>query len=235
MRLLSLTFLVILAFVVAGCGPRKVSSINTSSNAPATATSDDVLTSAIHQLRPENFGFNSATDKPVSLLNSWRFKQAEIQKINDQATIDKPVPVKFPSGWISPDESTRLDQAKYDAIDASHIRDALFNRVIAGYLSDRGQGELQKVALIVDFVCRNVSLWKDDEIELPLLPYVGLQLGRGSSDDRAWICSEILKQLRVDSIVIRPKSAKKQAVKTGCSEFLWKGRSISLICNSVCR
>ena len=217
MRLLSLTFLVILAFVVAGCGPRKVSSINTSSNAPATATSDDVLTSAIHQLRPENFGFNSATDKPVSLLNSWRFKQAEIQKINDQATIDKPVPVKFPSGWISPDESTRLDQAKYDAIDASHIRDALFNRVIAGYLSDRGQGELQKVALIVDFVCRNVSLWKDDEIELPLLPYVGLQLGRGSSDDRAWICSEILKQLRVDSIVIRPKSAK----KTGGENWLF--------------
>ena len=209
MRSLSLTCLMILAFGIAGCGPRKVSPINSSSNAPATATSDDVLTSAIHQLRPENFGVNASTDKPVSLLNSWRFKQAENQKIQDQATIDKPVPVNFPSGWISPDEKSRLDQAKYDAIDASHIRDALFNRVIAGYLSDRGQGELQKVAIIVDFVCRNVALWKDDEIELPFLPYVSLQLGCGSSDDRAWICSAILKQLRIDSVVLRPKSAKR--------------------------
>ncbi len=209
MRSLSLTCLLILAIAVAGCGSRKVSPTNSSSNAPAAATSDDVLISAVHQLRPENFGINSTTDKPVSLLNSWRYKQAEIQKITDQATIDKLVPVKFPSGWISPDEKPRLEQAKYDAMDASHIRDALFNRVIAGYLSDRGQGELQKVAIIVDFVCRNVALWKDDEIELPLLPYLCLQLGRGSSDDRAWVCSEILKQLRIDSVVIRPKSAKK--------------------------
>ena len=209
MRSFSLTCLLISAFLVAGCGPGKVSPSNSSSNAPATATSDDVLTSAIHQLRPENFGVNATTDKPVSLLNSWRFKQAEAQKINDQATIDKPVPVNVPSGWISPDEKPRLAQAKYDAIDAIHVRDALFHHVIAGYLSDRGQGELQKVAMIVDFVCRNVALWKDDEIELPLLPFMGLQLGRGSSDDRAWISSEVLKQLRIDSIVLRPKSAKK--------------------------
>jgi hypothetical protein len=38
---------------------------------------------------------------------------------------------------------------------------------------------------------------------------MALQLGRGSSEDRAWVCSEILKQLRLDSIVLRPKSAKK--------------------------
>jgi tetratricopeptide (TPR) repeat protein len=209
MRSLSLTFLLILAFAVAGCGARKVTPVNSSSNAPATATSDDVLTSAIHQLRPENFGVNATTDKPVSLLNSWRFKQAEIQNVSDQATIDKPVPVKAPFGWVSPDEKPRLDQAKYDGLDASHIRDALFNRVVAGYLSDRGQGDLQKVAIIVDFVCRNVALWRDDEIELPLLPYVSLQLGCGSPDDRAWICAEILKQLRIDSVVLRPKTAKK--------------------------
>ncbi len=209
MRSLSLTFLMILAFTVAGCGSRKVSPTASSSNAPATATSDDVLTSAIHQLRPENFGVNSTPDKPVSLLNSWRFKQAELQKITDQATIDKPVAVKFPSGWLSPDDKPRLEQAKYDSMDANHVRDALFNRVVAGYLSDRGQGELQKVAIIVDFVCRNVALWKDDEIELPLLPYLCLQLGRGSTEDRAWICSEILKQLRIDTIIVRPKSAKK--------------------------
>ncbi len=209
MRLFSLTCLFISALLVAGCGPGKVSPTNSSSNAPATATSDDVLTSAIFQLRPENFGVNATTDKPVSLLNSWRFKQAETAKISDPAIIDRPVPVTVPSGWISPDEKPRLAQAKYDGMDALHIRDSQFHHVIAGYLSDRGQGELQKVANVIDFVCRNIALWRDDELELPLIPAMSLQLGRGSSEGRAWISSEILKQLRIDSIVIRPKSAKK--------------------------
>jgi hypothetical protein len=160
-----------------------------------------------------NFGrcFNKchpsiASGKPVSLLNSWRFKKAETQKNGET---DKPFPVAAPVGWIEPEEEERLAQAKYDAVDALHVRDALFHHAIAGYLSDRGQTELQKVAIVVDFVCRNVVLWKDDDIELPMRPYMTLQLGRGSSDDRAWVCSEILRQLRIDSIVLRPKSAKK--------------------------
>lgn len=167
----------------------------------ASATSDDVLTSAVHQLQPENFGLNSATDKPVSLLNSWRFKQIEANLLKDEA-----VTVAAPEGWVKPEEQPRLTQSKFDAADAVHIRDALFHRALSGYLSDRGKDELQRVAIIVDFVCRNVALWKDDEIELPLNPFMTMQLGRGTPDDRAWVISETLRQLRIDSVVITPKS-----------------------------
>ena len=172
-----------------------------SSQAPASATSDDVLTSAVYQLRPENFGINAATDKPVSLLNSWRFKQAEAK-----VTVDEPVPVTAPSGWLRSEDEPRLAQPKFDASDAVHIRDALFHRALSGYLSDRGQDELQRVGIIVDFVCRNIALWKDDEIELPLVPYMSMQLGRGTADDRAWIIAEILRQLRIDTVILRPRS-----------------------------
>jgi hypothetical protein len=37
------------------------------------------------------------------------------------------------------------------------------------------------------------------------LPYLTMQVGRGSADDRAWVCAAILKQLRLDCVVIRPK------------------------------
>ena len=216
MRSLSPLSLILLFVLFPGCGPGGVKPTHTggevaadgktatdgkTKDAAPTASSDDVLTSAIHQLRPENFGINSATDKPVSLLNSWRYKRAETQ-----ATTEQPIPVKVPSGWITAEEEVRLSQSKFDAIDAQHIRDAMFHRVISGYLSDRGQTELQKVAVIVDFVCRNVALWKDDDVELPLQPYMIMQIGLGSADDRAWVCAEIFRQIRIDCVVLRTKS-----------------------------
>ncbi len=201
-------FLLVFTFCHAGCGPKTAGTPNSSSGTTSgsadstmTVTSDDVLTSAIHQLRPENFDINAARDKPVSLLNSWRFKQAEAKLLTDEA-----VPVSAPAGWVRPEEETRLAQAKFDGYDASHIRDALFHRAVSGYLSDRGQTESQRIGIIVDFVCRNVALWKDDEIELPLLPYMTMQIGRGSAEDRAWEIAEILRQLRIDTVILRPKS-----------------------------
>lgn len=197
-----------LALFIPACSPQAGNVSNPtggntskSSDSPASATSDDVLTSAIHQLHPENFDINAARDKPVSLLNSWRFKQAEAR-----AFADEPAAVTAPKGWIKTDEETRIEQAKFDSIDASHVRDALFFRAISGYLSDRGRDELHRVQIIADFVCRNVALWKDDEIELPLDPFMIMQLGRGTAEDRAWVIAGILRQLRIDAVILRTKS-----------------------------
>ena len=200
--------ILVLSVFLSACAPQPTKpsgqsggAVPKSTDTQATATSDDVLTSAVHQLRPENFDINAARDKPVSLLNSWRFKQAETNAITNEATA-----VTAPSGWVMPEEETRISQAKFDAIDASHIRDALLLRAISGYLSDRGRDELDRVAVIVDFVCRNAALWKDVEIEIPLDPYLIMQLGRGTADDRAWVIAGILRQLRIDSVILRPKS-----------------------------
>lgn len=173
---------------------------------PSAATSEEVLTSAVHQLRPENFGISSNPEKPVSLLNSWRFKIAE-----EKPGTDEPVPAKAPSGWIEDSEQTRLSQSKFDFADALHVRDALFFDVIAGYLSDRGRDELRRVNIVVDFVCRNVSLWRNDEIEIPLVPFISMQFGRGAAEDRAWICAEILTQLRLDAVILRQKADTKES------------------------
>ena len=210
--------LVLLTLILAiGCEGRRVvsptqsaadNSAAGSKNSGATstaATSEEVLTSAIHQLRPQNFGINSTPEKPVSLLNSWRFKVAE-----EKPGTDEPMPAKAPTGWVSEEDQTRLAQSKFDFNDALHIRDALFHDAIAGYLSDRARDEFRRVSVVVDFVCRNVSLWRNDEIEIPLNPFVSMQFGRGSAEDRAWVCSEILTQLRLDSIILRQKADVKE-------------------------
>lgn len=198
--------------IVCGCGSGTVSTSPSSSGGRAgkdtqnTVNADDVLGSALFQLRPANFGINANTDKPVSLLNSWRFKQAE-----KDGTVEQNVPPNAPAGWYPAEKEGVLSQSKFDLGDAVHIRDALFFRVIAGYLSDRGRDELQRVSGVIDFVCRNVSLWKNDEVEIPLRPYMALFFGRGSANDRAWVCAEIFRQLRIDSVIVRAKSDEKES------------------------
>lgn len=197
--------------ILCGCGSGKVSTSRSGGGSPdqnkqVVANADDVLGSAIFQLRPVNFGINANTEKPVSLLNSWRFKQAE-----KDGTVEQKAPPSAPANWYSSDKEAVLSQSKFDLADAQHIRDGLLFRTIAGYLSDRGQNELQRIGVVVDFVCRNISLWKNDEVEIPMKPHMSIFFGRGSAEDRAWICAEIFRQLRIDSIVVRAKSDEKEA------------------------
>lgn len=211
MRVFRLIHVVVFAILIAGCRPGAVSPSTPSSQ--AGPTSEDVLTSALNQLRPENFGINSDADKAVSLLNSWRFKHAEQQgtPATGRGAVEEPHPVAALPGWIPEGEETRLGQSKFDMGDGVHIRDSILFHTISGYLSDRGRTDEQRAQIVVEFVCRNVALWKDDEIELPLFPFNGLLVGRGSADNRAWVCSVILRQLRLDSVIVRAKSDTKES------------------------
>lgn len=211
MRVFCLSHFLLFAILMAGCTPTAVAPSAPSSQ--AGPTSEDVLTSALNQLQPENFGINSDVDKATSLLNSWRFKHAEQlgTPAAERGAVDEGHPVAAPPGWIPEGDEARLAQSKFDLGDAIHIRDSILFHTIAGYLSDRGRTEEQRARVVVDFVCRNVALWKDDEIELPLFPFNVLLLGRGNPNDRAWVCSVILRQLRLDSVILRAKSDKKES------------------------
>lgn len=205
MNLLRIVCLLSLVCFVVGCGNRKVSTSGSTQAEKKEATSEDVLASAVYQLRPQNFGFNASTDKPVSLLNSWRFKRAEEGAMTDQAES-----IKAPVDWVAVPEMERLAQSKFDLQDCVYVRDSILYHAVAGHVSDRSRDEIQQVGLVVDFVCRNVVFWRDDEVAIPMTPYISLQLGRGTAEDRASVCAEILRQLKVDSVIVRAKSDEKE-------------------------
>jgi hypothetical protein len=193
-----------LLVVVTGC-PRK-NTVASGKTGPKVASAEDLLKSAIHQLRPENFSIAAAPDKPVSLLNSWRGMLADAKL--DAETIESASPTP-PSNWTSPELEKRLKNDKFDEQDAIHIRDCLLSNAIATYLAARSNDELQRIQEVVQFVVRNVALRGDDEPELPISTYLILMTGRGSAEDRAWVASLILKQLRIDSVIVRPAEAAK--------------------------
>ena len=81
----------------------------------------------------------------------------------------------------------------------------------AKYVAARRNDELGRVQEVFQFVVRNIALRGDDDLELPLTTYLLLLTGRGSPEDRAWICASILKQLRIDCVIVRPAAESKPA------------------------
>ncbi len=195
----------LLVGTVAGC-PGRASVSSKSGSSGQAASAEDLLKSAIYQLRPENFSIAAAPDKPVSLLNSWRGLAADAKPSGASDNAEAP---PLPAGWASADEEKRLRSDKYDERDAVHIRDGLLIQAMAKSLAARRNDELGRVQEVFQFVVRNIALRGDDDLELPLTTYLLLLTGRGSPEDRAWICASILKQLRIDCVIVRPAAESK--------------------------
>lgn len=193
------TFLVILLlFAAAGCPGTKT--VNTSprsdgKNVTGEPSADDLLRSAIHQLRPENYTIAAAPDKPVNLLNSWH---------SMVGMEDAGASLEVPAGWINDANAARVKLQNYDLRDAVHVRDAMLTHTISAYVIARGGDEIANVQGLVEYVVRNVALRGSDEPDMPLGVYHLLLIGRGSVEDRAWVLAALLRQIRIDSVIIRP-------------------------------
>lgn len=189
--------------MAAGSGCLNKKTVSSRGSSTQTATAEDLLTNAIHQLRPENFSIAAATDKPVSLLNSWSGLRLETKPGEDSSDME---PVALPAGWSTTDDETRLNSKTFDDRDASHIRDCLLTHTMSNYLASRGSTEMERIVGVFQFVVRNIALRGDDDPGLPLSTYQILLSGLGSAEDRAWICASVLRQLHYDCIIVKPNA-----------------------------
>jgi len=187
----------LLAFVCAGCTRGTVSSGPTGAKQEDQPGAEDLLISAIHQLRPENYTIAAASDKPVNLLNSW--------KANTKLEFASgPDLTKLASGWLRESEAARAQAATYDLTDAVHIRDAKLTHSIAEVLAARSDEDLGKVQAVFEYVIHNLALRGPNEPEdMPLGIYQLLLVGSGTPEDRAWVMADILRQLRIDTVIVR--------------------------------
>jgi len=80
-------------------------------------------------------------------------------------------------------------------------------RAIARALSSNqpaGSSELDRVVQAFQYVIRSIELAPEVPSELALTAYEICQLGKGTVADRAWVFASLLKQERIDSVIISP-------------------------------
>ncbi len=163
---------------------------------------EDQLKSALYQLQPENLGIDSRIDDAVSVLNNWwsAVKIAELQPTGL-------TPPAIPEALLPKEVRDLLEKELYDNQDGQHVRGCYFAKQIGEHVAAPTDKELDRIVKVFNWVCRNVVLLSEDETPPRLALYELLVLGRGRALDRAVIFAEILRQLRLDSVLLHPAGA----------------------------
>ncbi len=187
-----------------GCPARTpVANTGTTPGAKAAASAqvaeiEDQLKSALYQLQPENMGIDARPEDAVSVLNNW-WGAVQAAKLEPTGA----TPPSIPADRLPETARTELERAVYTLEDARHIRGCYLALDIVGVVTGKTDGDLAKVSQLFDWVCRNVALLNEDEPAPALTFYEIVVLGRGRAQDRTIVFSELLRQLRLDTLVLR--------------------------------
>lgn len=161
---------------------------------------EDQLKSALFQVQPENLGIDSRVDDAVSVLNNWwaAVKAARLEPTGL-------TPPEIPAERLPAEERTRLSREAFDVRDGLHMRESYLAQAIANPIADRNEGDLARAVALFEYVCRNIVLLAEDDPRPPFTVYELLLTGRGRPADRAWIYGTLLRQLRLDAVVLQAR------------------------------
>ncbi|HLJ10495.1 MAG TPA: hypothetical protein VKU82_04865, partial [Planctomycetaceae bacterium] len=161
---------------------------------PVLASIDDIF-----QL--QRLGRTTAVRDGVARLNDWQ----RLCGPEDEAA--RPALPPEVEKLCSSEQIKALSERRFGPRDGEHLRDCLLERAIARYAVGNTQNELEKITHLFGHVVRSVGLISEASRELPLTPYEIYLLGKGTAQDRAWIFINVLRQMRIDAVLIFPASA----------------------------
>jgi hypothetical protein len=196
-----------LLLAAAGCwGDSKPPAKSTASSAAGNKKEADqqceaVLVSIEDIFQIQRLGRTTSVSDGVSRLNDW---QSACAPATAGAGRELPAEVKR---LFADDQLAALAATLFLRRDGEHFRNCILERAISGYVLGAPQTELEKVTNLFGHIIRAVGLVPRPLHDLPLTPYDIYLLGKGTAEDRAWIFVNVLRQLKIDAILLFPASA----------------------------
>ncbi len=168
----------------------------------ASKDCNDLVQLALSSLQPEQFG-TLDTSGPLTLLDGWK---ADCQS-TETARIAEQMVGKETKRLVDHDLLLRIIGDQFSDQDAAHVRNVIQMQKSAEFAANRAEGDLERIVQVFQYVVRNVQLLEEDDPLAGLGAFEALVLGEGSARDRAWVFVDLLRQLRVDAVVLRPAGA----------------------------
>lgn len=167
--------------------------------AAADAELQRQLRATLDGLRPERLNISADDQDIVGDLNLWWADYAATASAADgtlhAATIRK---------WLGDAAAANATAVRFSSRDAAHVRNAQMYRAIAASLAAGGRSERELATAAFELVTRHIALTSSFSAPVPVGSFEVLLAGRGTADDRIWVFAEILRQLRVDCVVLEP-------------------------------
>jgi hypothetical protein len=198
------------ALLVSGCGdPPAAPSANSKGAAKvadavtsaADARCQQLITSSLDMMKPENLGITAQEQQVVDALNNWA---GECGK-------------SVPTGSNDPPPTAGKGDAfadLYDLSDIEHVRNCWLVRQLGTNAMRSQPTDLDRAVALFDLCVRTVALLGTAEPVFAQTPYDTMVLGRGTAEDRAWLFGELLRQAGIDSVILRPKKSSSQTPGT---------------------
>lgn len=202
----------LLLLAVSGCGggdgtlPPAKNSGNGGGNRAGSKDCNDVVQLALSSLQPEQYGV-ADTSGPLTLLDGWNedCRSDETARIAETMVGERSREL-FDEDWLE-----RIEAKEFSELDAGHVRGVIQFRATADAAAARAEDDRERVVNLFEFVVRNVQLVEDDHPLGGLTAFETLLFGQGTARDRAWIFAELLRQLRIDAVVIEPAGERDDA------------------------
>ncbi|MBI3862134.1 MAG: CDC27 family protein [Planctomycetia bacterium] len=157
-------------------------------------------------------GRTTTIEDGVLRLNDW-------QRTCAPSESPAPLPLEI-AKLLSEPQLKFLDENRFLQRDGEHLRNCLLDRAVSRYATGTGATELDRVKSLFEHVVRAIGLVAEPPQKLPLSPYEVYLLGKGTADDRAWVYINVLKQLRIDAVLIQPQSSDRQTPAAAGAAFL---------------
>ncbi len=187
--------------LLCGCpsDPKDKSSSATSpdSTAKNRARCEDTLNNAFSSLAPERLEISADVESAVNALNDWMAACGR----------DDLPPAELSAGvktLLDAEQQKNVLNDRFTSRDAGHLRVCILCRTIAERIFRDRPTDLDRVVAVFEFVQRAVVPAEENR-QLPLTPYEALLFGRGGERHQAWVMAEILRQLQIDSALLRSR------------------------------
>ncbi|WP_417393444.1 hypothetical protein [Gimesia sp.] len=166
------------------------------------------IDNAMSMLEPERLGISSSLERAVGLLNQWTFKCGNFDTDPPSLT-DSQKP--FLKKYLSEAQLAKMDLTRFTEFDGKFIRDSqLFNGMVNASIEGKSN-DVERITSAFYYCMNNVVLITNQQNVLPLSPYEICILGAGSAEQRAWIYIDMLRQLRLDAVLLKPAKEAKEA------------------------
>lgn len=158
---------------------------------------EEQLAGIMRAVDPQELGLSSNQSDRAYDLNLWRQDCGAVlasQAIaEDEALVRKLLPAEV---------AERTLQSEFTPRDVAHLRTTLLLRQTAEHVAAGETNVLRQAVRLFDYVQRSVL---DAGAEtLTLTPYEMLLIGRASAEQRAWLLADLLRQLSIDAVIVRP-------------------------------
>ena len=188
-----------------GCPKSKPAAVPTTSTSTPTATEVDeqcaLIIANVHDtFHLHHLELTTTLADSVARLNDWQ------RACGGESSGESDLPADI-AGMLSSEQAEYLRIPQFTLRDGVHLQDGVMIRAITAALAAGqapGSTDLDRVRQIFRYVALGIELTPDLPSELALSAYEVCQLGKGTAADRAWVFASLLKQQRIDAVILSP-------------------------------